>query len=588
MTVTHHLRTLETTGLVQLIQEQPDLEYLFRHALVQDAAYESLLLSDRRRLHQSVGETIAGAYPERVEELAPVLAHHFNLAGKEKLAQKYFTLAGDVARRMNGLAEAVAHYAQALAIAKRQSDVSSEDLVYLFEQYGRSLEIASRYEEAEANYLHMTEVARQRKDRMMALAAVTARATVYIVPSALFDPPRGKKLLEEALSLAQELGDKTAETRILWNLMLQEFFTGQTEKALPYGEAALALARELNLREQLAYVLNDIAGYVYMSLGMYEKGQAALTEARALWYDLNNKSMLTDNLCTAAFNYHYMLGEYAEAVALVREAYEISLSIGNVWGQSYSAALLGVFLNELGQVTESIVALQEGIRLGEQAGFVASQVIAGSILAMQYALLGQFEQALGAAGTAVAKAESQVAFWLPLALGTLAFTQIRLGDLAAAEATLTRLPEDITGNDMIMSYFAVIVAQCELGLARGENDQVLQILNQHIPHFRRRQGFGPLPPLLYYQGLAHQAISDLDKARQCYLEAVTLAEQTHALHSLWLPLVALNHVEPDPALAQRWREQAQATIMEIADQCPPDIRQSFLQLPHVQAVLDRA
>jgi predicted ATPase len=64
MTLNTHLTHLQTTGLIQLAQEYPELEYLFRHVLVQDAAYESLLYSDRRHLHETVAETIVRAYPE--------------------------------------------------------------------------------------------------------------------------------------------------------------------------------------------------------------------------------------------------------------------------------------------------------------------------------------------------------------------------------------------------------------------------------------------------------------------------------------------------------------------------------------------
>ena len=78
-------------------QELPELEYLFRHALVQDAAYDSLLLADRRQLHQMVGEVLEQAYPERLAEFAPVLAQHFTMAGLDDKALDYLILAGDTA-----------------------------------------------------------------------------------------------------------------------------------------------------------------------------------------------------------------------------------------------------------------------------------------------------------------------------------------------------------------------------------------------------------------------------------------------------------------------------------------------------------
>src|SRR5258707_858405 len=82
--------TLDAADLIRLSQVEPNLEYLFRHALVQDAAYESLLKSDRQRLHLVVGQILEKVYPERLDELAPVLGHHFYEAGSRSEAQKYF------------------------------------------------------------------------------------------------------------------------------------------------------------------------------------------------------------------------------------------------------------------------------------------------------------------------------------------------------------------------------------------------------------------------------------------------------------------------------------------------------------------
>jgi predicted ATPase len=56
MTVISQLGRLETSGLIRLAQVEPDLEYLFRHSLVQEAAYHSLLAADQKRLHLAVGD----------------------------------------------------------------------------------------------------------------------------------------------------------------------------------------------------------------------------------------------------------------------------------------------------------------------------------------------------------------------------------------------------------------------------------------------------------------------------------------------------------------------------------------------------
>jgi predicted ATPase len=110
------LETLQERGLVRLATVRPELEYLFRHALVQDAAYGSLLKQERRELHGQVGEALEQLYPERVGELAPVLAMHFEQAGEPEKAITYLAEAGEHALRQNAIQEGFAAYDQAASL----------------------------------------------------------------------------------------------------------------------------------------------------------------------------------------------------------------------------------------------------------------------------------------------------------------------------------------------------------------------------------------------------------------------------------------------------------------------------------------
>ena len=95
MSLPQELATLESSGLILLATLYPEVEYLFRHALIQEAAYQSLVRANRRMLHQMVGESLESAYPARLDsaELAPVLARHFAEAGDPARALHYYALA---------------------------------------------------------------------------------------------------------------------------------------------------------------------------------------------------------------------------------------------------------------------------------------------------------------------------------------------------------------------------------------------------------------------------------------------------------------------------------------------------------------
>ena len=80
------LSRLEDAGLIVRRGRTPDAVYLFKHALVQDAAHSSLLLSDRKRLHGRIAAVLAKMNPERTEREPELLAHHLSEAGQSERA----------------------------------------------------------------------------------------------------------------------------------------------------------------------------------------------------------------------------------------------------------------------------------------------------------------------------------------------------------------------------------------------------------------------------------------------------------------------------------------------------------------------
>ncbi|HLF02662.1 MAG TPA: adenylate/guanylate cyclase domain-containing protein, partial [Anaerolineales bacterium] len=215
----HHLTTLEGLGLIRLAVVQPDLEYLFRHALVQEAAYNSLVKQDRRQLHLAVGEALEQLYPDRLtsREFAPLLAQHFYSGGDDARALKHLVHAGDAAARVYANPEAILHYTRALEIAKRlptgdtpranagQTPMAvgaAVDLTHLYSSLGIALELQAKYGEAMTLYVEMEAMARGLGDQRMEFSAVMARAKVLATPNPVFNPEEGRHALERALELA--------------------------------------------------------------------------------------------------------------------------------------------------------------------------------------------------------------------------------------------------------------------------------------------------------------------------------------------------------------------------------------------------
>ena len=120
------LDTLEAKGLIRLATFQPELEYLFRHALVQDTAYGSLLKQERRALHLLVGDALEQLYPERRGDLAAVLAMHFEQAGDVDRAVQYLSEAARFAYDRNAIVEAFDLYGRAAALLPPRDEDDDE------------------------------------------------------------------------------------------------------------------------------------------------------------------------------------------------------------------------------------------------------------------------------------------------------------------------------------------------------------------------------------------------------------------------------------------------------------------------------
>src|SRR5262245_44303504 len=113
------LTKLQTLELIYRQGLLPEPAYVFKHAMIQDVAYNSLLLRQRRALHRAVGVAIEELYPERLAEHYEELAHHFTQGEVWEKAMAYSTLAGDRAAEAFANAEARTHYTRALQAAAR-------------------------------------------------------------------------------------------------------------------------------------------------------------------------------------------------------------------------------------------------------------------------------------------------------------------------------------------------------------------------------------------------------------------------------------------------------------------------------------
>ena len=535
-TLREHLLALELADFIRASGDATDLAYRFRHALQQAAAYESLLKQSRRDLHRSVGIALERLFPDHLAELAPELASHFAEAGDTARALNYSARAAERAAANYANAEALMHFDRALALAENEADTAV--LARLVRGRGRVLQSSGRPEVAFAAYQRLEELALAQHDLTLELDALLLQAEMRSSPTALLDLEAGRALCERALALAQLLLDRAAEARIWWNLMLMHTLYGQAGQGVVYGERSLDIARELGLREQTAYSLNDLARG-YANSGQRPRALELLREVEPLWRELGNLPMLADCLATLA-DAQVSAGQFDEGLTSVARAIEVSRMSGNWWNEAYAAGSRGRVLMLRGGYHQIFDETEQIIRLSHKAALVILEPLIDMDLARVYATLGDYTRAHRLCETALALAAP-----LPPAMKcTILSVRARIytvqGNLAAAEADLSAVQNSCDSTDYTTDM-PVYVAQAhaDLALAQGNPGAVIEMLERVVSDILRMGTRYYLPQLLHALGLVRLAQGRLDDADAALSRARSEAEAMRADVVLWPILTAL-------------------------------------------------
>src|SRR5215218_477190 len=200
-----HLGVLTYEELVREREIDPELEYIFKHAMTQEAAYELLLIRRRKELHRRAGEALEELYPKQRSELSSVLAHHFRLGEEWPRAADYAMSAGAQAVKVYAMSEALAYYDDAYQALKKISDVSPEQLCDVILGWTPAALKLKPYQEVVGRLEEAERIARELSDDARLARVLHWIANVYISNGF---PGRGMPALFESYQLAERLGDE--------------------------------------------------------------------------------------------------------------------------------------------------------------------------------------------------------------------------------------------------------------------------------------------------------------------------------------------------------------------------------------------
>ena len=384
--------------------------------------------------------------------------------------------------------------------------------------------------------------------------------------------------------LARELSDHAAESKVLWNLMLLEYYEDRNrEQAIAYGEQSLAIARQFDLQEQLAYTLNDIAR-AYFVVGKQEQAWAAQKESNGLLRKLGILSMLTDSLITSAGG-HYFSGNFVEAQASAEECVSVSKSIGSMWGQAVALYVLGAIYIENGEISKSIDALQEALPMAQQVGF-APPVTIRHRLALFCGMFGDLEHGFEMAHKSIEAGDN----W-QFSLGAMAQLHLSSGNPGEADSAIQEALRELENgeSDPKLGYAIFQVIESENALANHRYDEVLALTERAISVLGEMGQRVFLPDLLRCRGEALLGLERSGEAKEVLTEALAVAEGQSSHRALWciLPVLARIAAKDGPAAeAESLRRRAREAIDYIADHAgTTELRSGFLGSAKVRASL---
>jgi predicted ATPase len=369
------LDRLLQSGLLFRQGAPPHATYLFKHALVQDAAYGTLLREPRRALHTRVAEVLETQFVDLVESRPELLARHCNEAGQIEKAADLWGKAGQRSLERSAYVEAIEQLKRALELvetlpstpARRRDQMSLQVALItpLIHVKGHTApETRAAAERARQLIENAEALGETPEDPLQIFSALYGIWIGYMV---VFDGDVVRKLAYEYLALAEKR--TMIVPRMIGHRMVaySSLVSGEITEALSHCDQALALydpAKHRALAIQFA-VDARVAALIYRALvrwllGYPDAGLAdadrALNDAR----EIGLAGTLMNGLFTSSRTYTFC-GEFAVATALVDE--QLALAIEKS-GQSWRARGMmqkGVLLSATGQYPDAVNMLTSGI-----------------------------------------------------------------------------------------------------------------------------------------------------------------------------------------------------------------------------------
>ncbi len=396
----------------------PQAYYFFKHALIRDSAYESLLKSTRQHYHQHIAQVLEAQFPETVEGQPELLAHHYTEAGLNAQAVSYWHKAGQRAIERSAHLEAITHLRQGLQLLQTLAETPErlQSDVEMHIAIGASL-IATQgpaAPEVEHTYLRAHHLCAHLDDPHQLFPALRGLWNYYLIRAEL---QTAQALGEQLLSLAQHTQDPVMLVAARRALGSPLHLLGAVAAAHTHFAQGIALY-DLQQHRAYAFLYGEDAGVVCGShdawalwhLGYPDQGLTRSHETVTLAQQMAHPFSLGFALLFAA-----ILHQFRREVCAAQERAEATINLATEQGfphwRAQGAVLRGWALAHQGQTEEGIAQITQGMMDYRATGAALGQPHYLALLAEAYGTMEQPEAGLTALAEALTLVDTTGERW---------------------------------------------------------------------------------------------------------------------------------------------------------------------------------
>jgi tetratricopeptide (TPR) repeat protein len=385
------LSGLERYDLIRTRAIEPELEYVFKHALTQEVVYNGLLKKERQEIHERIATVLEELFQDRLPEFYETLAIHFRQGRSANKAVDYLVKSAQKALGRYALEEAHQYHKEAFELLSEGSDGTKEDKRRLIDLI---LEWSMVYH-MRAAYAELFDVLKAHEDVAKSLDDKSRLGMFYMWTGAALHQRYQAKEANQCLERALELGEETEDESVIGYACAWLSWTASTlgflEKGVAYGERALEISKKIpSDRELFRAALQGLSSTFYIMGDLKRLKEAAqmLLDHGEKHSDIRSTGWGFENLAVA----YQSSGDYALAIEFLHKAIQVSV---DPWLTFDVKMFLGWSYIAAGQMDRAEETLQEVIEHSEAFGYEYFGTGAQSMRAVVLIGKGNLNQGLG-------------------------------------------------------------------------------------------------------------------------------------------------------------------------------------------------